>query len=127
MLMFFRIMATIAERLILRFSATAERNSIANSVCFSVCGLNWNAAAHPQRPANANRWIFNRHDGLLKLRLQQLPIFLVSYDETPRGAIASLLNYYPPALRVVRLADEVPDSTGSVAETSGSAQFFDVD
>ena len=47
MLVFFGIVAAVAERFILGLPATTKSNSVANLICFSVCGFNRYATAHP--------------------------------------------------------------------------------
>ena len=99
--MVFRIMATIAERLVLRLSATAESNSIASPIGFSFCGVDGYAASDPQWSTDAYGWVFDGDYGFLKVRFNRLASFLIVNDESSRGAVTSLLDCCLLHLRIV--------------------------
>src|SRR3972149_3212306 len=56
----FRVVATVAERLVLRLTATAKCNTIAVFISLPVDRFNWNPAAHPDRTAHAYLRVFNQ-------------------------------------------------------------------
>jgi hypothetical protein len=72
-----RVMAAVAERLILRLAATAKSNPIANHVGFVISGFNLHSTAHPNGSTNPHSWVFNQSYGFFELWFNRLVVFLV--------------------------------------------------
>src|SRR5665213_2596555 len=74
-------MTAIAERFVIGGPAAAERHSIAHLMAFAVGGLDWNPPLDPERPAAAERGIFDDTDRWFQRLLDFLPRCLVVNNE----------------------------------------------
>src|SRR5271157_4767048 len=92
-------MAAVAERLVVRFPATAEGDPVPYRVGFPVGGHNRDSAPYPEWPVLALCRIFDDNNGPFQDRLDQLPASQVP-DNKPAGrAIAGLFDCSIPRFR----------------------------
>ncbi len=91
--------APVAERLVVRFPATAEGDPVPYRVGFPVGGHNRDFTPHPEWPVLALCRIFDDNDGLFQDRFDQLLAPPVP-DNKPAGrAVAGLFDSSIPRFR----------------------------
>ena len=81
-------MAAVTKRLILRSSAPAEGDAVADLVRFTVSGFDRDASSHPERPVLTPWRVFNNDNGLIEFGLNRLPAFVIRNHQPTRGAVA---------------------------------------
>src|SRR6185369_4257343 len=110
-----RRVRAVAEGLVARRSAPAERHAVADLVRPAVRADDGDPSADPDRAADLLRGVLHEADRRRQLRLDGLSV-LVSHDETSRGTARRLvLGGLRRAIAVADL-DEAPDSAEPVAE-----------
>src|ERR1700686_5712855 len=119
-------MRAVAERLVLRRAATAERHAVAHLIAESVGARHGNASAHPQRPGAVLDRILDQTDGGLIMRLDRLSARVVPRDQPARRAVAGLAYEILFRLGVVCFAHQSPDLPVGVAKARESTKALGI-
>jgi hypothetical protein len=114
--------ATVAECLVGALATATEGNTIADFVDAAVRGFDWNTTPNSNRAVHVFLEVFDKDNGWLKLRLKRLA-FIVPDNQTPRRAVASLVDGDSLGLWIVRLPHKVPDS-GTRKHTKSDIPIF---
>src|SRR5580700_4122080 len=115
-------MRAVAEWLVPRSAAAAERDAIAHLVLPTVGALYAHVSAYPNRPATLHSGILDKRNRRLDLRFDHLACSAVTDDEPPRRTVRCLVRDDTPHFAVVASLDQLPDRSSVVAEARVCAE-----
>src|ERR1700680_3173748 len=119
-------MRAVAEGLVLRRPAAAQRHAVAHFVLEAVGADDLDPAAQPYRSQAYIDRVFHESDRGRVRWLQRLAGRVVPSHQPSRGTVAGLTLKMHARRAIVRFVDEVPHRTVGIAEAAGRAQALDI-
>ncbi len=80
-------MATVTERLVLRFSAPTKSYTVPDFVLSTICGFYRDSTSYPEWSLFISRWIFNNNYRLFKFGLNLLSGSTIYDYQLPEGQL----------------------------------------
>jgi hypothetical protein len=120
-------MRTVAERLVVGLTTTAQCHAIAHLIFFAVRRNKRNSAPQPDWTTASFRRILDQSDRRLPFGFERSPGILVPHHQASRRAILDLSNERRAHFRIVSTRNLAPHLAVRVAESRERAQALDVE